>query len=73
MYDFEHFYGERFGSLGYKIVVFNDLMEHASEFGFLDLAQFAIDNGADNFQGGLNSAAMAGNFRSFAFFEIWCK
>ncbi len=65
----ERYYGAVFGSQRYRNDVFDDLMTDAINLGYLDLVKFSINQGADNFQGGLDTASYSGNFEMFNFFE----
>jgi len=59
----------RIGTEGNEIDLMNHLLYDAAENGYLDIVKYAIKNGADNYQGGMNQAAYGGDIETFEYFR----
>jgi len=52
-----------------KIDIMNGMLYSVSERGYTDLIKFAIDKGANNYQGGMDHAAYGGQIETFEYFR----
>lgn len=65
----ESYYGETAGTIEHALSLYNDIMREAAQYGFMDLVEFAINRGADDFQAGLDMAVFGGNLEAVHYFE----
>ena len=57
------------GFQSYKRGILNEILLRASRKGYIDLIKFAINNGADAYQRGIEAAAIAGQMEAFEYFR----
>jgi len=57
------------GFQDYKRGILNEILTRASRNGYIDLIKFAINNGADAYQRGIEAAAIAGQMEAFEYFR----
>lgn len=67
--DFEKRFGSKFGSPEYMKAVLNSLLIYAAGFGFIDLVEYAIEQGADNYEDAISEADLNGEDETMDYLE----